>query len=72
MSDKEKRHYEPPTLLLLGEIDKGVGVMCFIGGLAAVPQCGVGSADAQVCTAGPSAVLGTCRTGPANVNPYDI
>jgi hypothetical protein len=76
MSDKkmgiaEKKRYQPPALMLLGEVDWGVGYSCSFGNLP-VSICGVGVVDAFVsCRGGGSATGGGCGPGSGNSDPYD-
>ena len=61
---EEKKRYEPPALIPLGELDKGIGQRCGTGGTPA-PACSPGSiVDPEIdCTSGVSAIPGTCLSG---------
>lgn len=69
----EKKRYQPPALMLLGEVDWGTGASCSVG-LIAVVECVPGNTDAghTYCAPGGSANWGSCAAGPARATPYDV
>jgi hypothetical protein len=76
MSDKKKgiigkKRYQPPALMLLGEVNWGVGFGCSTGQLEQV-LCGGGALDNYVrCGTGGSATGGDCGAGGGNTGAYD-
>lgn len=66
---KEKKiRYEPPALIELGEISRGIGDVCSTGNIPLTP-CSTGGENFLHCGPGTLPDLSECGTGPsADVN----
>lgn len=65
-----RRQYEAPRLILLGEINRGLGYSCVDGAIVGV-VCIAGSGDGGTsCGDGDAATLGGCAPGGTNTGAY--